>query len=302
MQQIFPRISPAPPGVESGGQSDAGTQAGRAAGWVVLLAIAILAVPTIIRFATTFWPKPDDTHAPLVLGGVLYGFWQERVHYTWAAGPVAVAVGFALALVGAAGYALGSSQDFYQCEGLGLVAFVCGCVLLITDRRALPRILPLGLLCLFVVPIPATLMDQALLPLKLTLTHGVVALFYALGFPIASHGVLISVGFYQLQIADACAGLRSLLALTAIGLLYVHFVPMRSRRIGLTLIALIPLIAVFTNFCRLSLLVLMTYYFGGDVSERAHGLAGLGEIALALLLFVAAHRALDRLSLIRAGT
>ena len=265
------------------------------AGWVVLLAISLLALPTFYRFMNIFWSRPDDTHEPMVLMGVLYAFWEERGHFQWQAGVLRQTIATLVSLVGALFYAFGSAQDFYQLEGGGLLLFVYGCLLLVTNHGALRRISLLSLLAIFVIPLPSTLMDQVLLPLKLVLTNAVVTFFYWLHYPIASHGVVISVSFYQLQIADACAGLRSVLALTAIGLLFIHFVPSRSRVTSPTLILLIPVIALFANFCRLSVLVLLTYYIGGDFSERAHNIAGYAEIGLTLGIFFGMHKLIERL-------
>jgi exosortase len=269
----------------------------RWAGWFVLAAIGLLGIPTIYQFATIFWSRPDDAHEPLVLMGVMAGFWRERAWFNWRAGSGCSTFAPSLAVSSIILYAIGSSQEFYQMEGLGLLGFVVSCLLLTTDQKALRRVLWLSVLCLFVIPVPGTLLDAVLLPMKLVLTEGVVRLFSFLGYPVASHGVIISVGFYQLQVADACAGLRSMLALTAIGLFFLYFIPSRNRPTNVVILALIAPFAIFANFCRISLLVALTYYFGGDFSESFHSVAGYGEIAVTLGLFFAAHYMLERTSL-----
>lgn len=263
---------------------------------LVLAALAVLGIPTFTRFAQVFWSRPDDTHGPLVLIGVLFGFWLERGAFTWETGPVQRAIGAVVAGLGAAALALGRSQMFYQLEGVGLLLFGLGALCAMVPPRASRRLALLVALSLFLVPLPATLMDAALLPLKLALSKAVVASLAWAGLPVGSHGVIISVGFYQLQVADACAGLRSMLALTAIGLLFIHFVPARGRHTAAALLALILPIAVVANFCRVATLVLLTYYMGGDFSERAHNMAGYAEIALTLALFVLAHAVLERMA------
>ena len=258
----------------------------RAASWLVLAAIGLLAVPTLARFATTFWSQPDDTHEPVVFAGLLVAFWCERKHFGWDSGRLRRTIGTVAAVLGSALYALGRSQMFYQMEGLGLVFFVVGILLHVTNRDALPRISLLVLLCCFLIPVPGTLLDGLLLPIKLFLTGVIVQLLALFNYPIASHGVIISIGFYQLQVANACAGLRSLLALSAIGLMFVYFIREKDLRISAAIIAMIPIIALTANFGRLLTLVLLTYYFGGDLGERAHELAGYGELLITLALFV----------------
>jgi len=272
----------------------AGDACPRVANAVLFGAVALLAVPTLRRFAETFWSRPDDTHAPLVLLGVCLGFWLERGVFTWQTGTARRLAGLAFAGSGAAVLALGRSQMFYQLEGLGLLLFGCGALLASVGTAHWRRIALPGFLAVFLIPLPATLLDAVLLPLKLTLTETVVRCLAWLGLPVGSHGVVISVGFYQLQVADACAGLRSLLALTAIGLLFIHFVPSRAPHTPAILLGLIAPIALLANFCRITTLVLLTWSLGGDFSERAHNLAGYAEIALTLVLFVVAHRLLER--------
>lgn len=258
----------------------------RVANWLVLAAICLLAIPTLARFAETFWSQPDDTHEPVVLAGVLVAFWCERKHFGWDAGRMRRNAGTFLAALGAALYALGRSQMFYQLEGLGLLCFVFGSLLHMTNKDAVARISLLALLCCFLIPVPGSLLDGLLLPVKLLLTETIVGLLSVFDFPIASHGVIVSIGFYQLQVANACAGLRSLLALTAIGLMFVYFIREKDNRISIALIAMIPLIALTANFFRLLTLVLLVYYFGGDFGERAHELAGYGELVMTLMLFI----------------
>ena len=45
---------------------------------------------------------------------------------------------------------------------------------------------------------------------------------YALGYPIAQNGVMIMIGSYELMVKDACSGMNSIFALSAIGIFYVH--------------------------------------------------------------------------------
>jgi exosortase len=261
---------------------------------VMALALLVIIVPTLYNFAIVFWLVSDDTHAPIVLAGLVYGFWRERDVFDWSSSGGEKLAASGVGLLAAILYVLGRSQGFYQLEGVGAIGFVLAAVILVGGRRALRRLGYLTILLLFVVPVPGAVANNLLVPLKKMLSNGVVGLFSTLGYPVANHGVILSVGFYQLQIADACAGLRSLLSLSAMGLLFVHFVPSTSRRVTVLLLVLIPFIALAANFTRVSSLVLVTYYFGGDVGERAHNSVAYLEIVIALLMFLGVHALLER--------
>jgi exosortase len=113
----------------------------------------------------------------------------------------------------------------------------------------------------------------------------VVGLLSALGYPVATSGVSIYIGQFELLIAAACAGLNSLISLTAIGSFYVYLRHNASWRYTLILVLAIFPIAVFANFIRVLMLVLLTYYGGEAVAQGfLHEFAGLFMFVVAVLM------------------
>jgi exosortase len=93
---------------------------------------------------------------------------------------------------------------------------------------------------------------------------------------VAQTGAAIHIDQYELMVETACAGLGSLLTLSALGLLYVHLRWDSGVRRSLLLMALVFPIAVLANFIRVIALVLMTYHVGNEVAQgAAHDLAGM---------------------------
>src|SRR5262249_51966070 len=138
-----------------------------------------------------------------------------------------------------------------------------------------------------VVPIPGSILDQLLLPLKEWVSSTVDAVLHGFGYPIARNGVLLMIGPYSLLIADACSGLNSMVALTGIGLLYVYLAGHSRRWITVALLLSVLPIAFLANIIRVAALVLITYY-GGEASGRAfHDQASFVEIGLAFGAFFA---------------
>jgi exosortase len=114
-------------------------------------------------------------------------------------------------------------------------------------------------------------------------------LLYSLGYPIARTGVVLSIGRYQLLVADACSGLHSMYSLLALSLLYVYLMGHPSRWRNAVLIAAALPIALAANVVRVIILVLVTYHFGDAAGQGfVHGFAGIALflIALTLLMFV----------------
>jgi exosortase/archaeosortase family protein len=94
---------------------------------------------------------------------------------------------------------------------------------------------------------------------------------------------------YQLFVADACAGMKTLLSLEAMGLLYLHVIQHDSWRRNILLGVLIVPISLFANILRVTVLALITYHFG-EAAGRGfmHFYAGilLFIIALSFIMLI----------------
>jgi exosortase len=119
-------------------------------------------------------------------------------------------------------------------------------------------------------------------------------LLFAAGYPISRSGVILQIGQYQLLVADACAGLQTLLTLEALGLFYLNLMrhPSAFRNIGLALF-IIP-ISFSANVIRVMTLTLITYYFGDAAGQGfLHGFAGMVLFITALVLILSVDSSLQ---------
>jgi exosortase len=95
---------------------------------------------------------------------------------------------------------------------------------------------------------------------------------------------MLTIGQYQLLVADACSGLHSMFSLSAMGLLYLYLMRHTSTTRNLLLIASILPIAFISNVMRVMLLVLITYYLGDEAGQGfLHGFAGILLFVIGLL-------------------
>jgi exosortase len=125
-------------------------------------------------------------------------------------------------------------------------------------------------------------------PLKSAVSAVASSLLYQLGYPVGRSGVILTVGPYQLLVADACAGLNSLFTLEALGLLYMNLMQYTSAARNVALALLIVPISFAANVVRVIILVLVTYHFGDAAGQGfVHGFAGmvLFIVALTFILF-----------------
>src|SRR6266567_7191376 len=129
------------------------------------------------------------------------------------------------------------------------------------------------------------MMDSLTVPLKMMVSDWATELLYRLGYPIAQNGVMIMIGPYQLMVKDACSGMNSIFALSAIGVFYVYVFRADTKIRGLLLLAAIVPITIVANFFRVLSLVLLAYYGGIDAVEGTlHDLTGIGLFVVAVVL------------------
>jgi exosortase len=134
------------------------------------------------------------------------------------------------------------------------------------------------------LPPPDQLVALITQPLKIGISQSAVSALHALGYPIASSGVTIQIANYQLLVAAACAGLNSIISLSAICLFYVYLRHKSDWRAFLIVAALVVPVAIFSNLVRVVTLILVTYYFGEAAGQGfIHDFAGLTVFLVALL-------------------
>lgn len=136
----------------------------------------------------------------------------------------------------------------------------------------------------FALPPPDSVVTFVTQPIKIAISTFAVSVLRLFGYPIASSGVTIQIGQYQLLVAAACAGLNSIVTLAALCLFYVYL-RHRSNPVAFVVIAVAAVpVAIISNFIRVIALVLITYHFGDAAAQGfVHDFAGLLMFSVALL-------------------
>jgi exosortase B len=255
--------------------------------WPILLAIAILIayVPTFITLAQGPWQTEQEGHGPLIIAASLWLVWQSRGAVRSAILSPAPVAGWLVLLSGLVVLILSRNQDIWFLEVASEIPVIAGCVLLLAGWKVL-RILafPIGFL-IFSAPAPGWMVDAATVPLKVLISDLVTQVLYSAGYPIAQNGVVIMIGSYELLVQDACSGMNSIFALSAIGVFYVYAFRWQEKIRGLLLISLIIPITITANFLRVLTLVLIAYYGGVDKIEGPlHDLTGIALFIVAVIL------------------
>lgn len=251
----------------------------------VLASLAALYFPTYAYLTANTWTQDENAHGPLILAMSIYLAWQKR--YVFAADFPArpSPLGWPLVVLGLLLFAVGRSQDVIILEVASHIPILAG-ILLVTRGPVALRLLGFPILFLaFMVPLPGFLVDGLTGQLKLHVSAVAEHLLYALGYPVARTGVTLSIGHYQLLVADACSGLYSMFSLTAVGLLYVHLMRHRVLPRNAALIACILPIAFAANCIRVVALSVITYHYGESAGQGlVHDLSSPMLFTMAILL------------------
>ena len=208
--------------------------------WLPIMAgMAVLYVPSLVDLFQGLWSKDEQMHGPIVLGiscWLFYRNWPAMMSASEGK-PVNVAgwpiVVFALLL-----YIVGRSQDILLFEIGSVIWLLIGIILIKRGVAALKAQWFALFFMLFMVPQPAQVVDIVTMPMKMAVSYVAELVLYGVGYPIGRNGVILQIGQYMLLVADACAGLQTLLTLEALGLLYLNLVRRDSlfRNVGLAIL------------------------------------------------------------------
>lgn len=258
--------------------------------WLVTLAgFAAMYLPTYWWAFNTIWQTDAQAHGAIVLVLVGWLFWRQREAILDAAHKPCPLVGWPLFLCGLLLYIVGRALDISIFEIGSQIPVLTGALLILGGWPVVwAGWFPLFYM-VFMIPLPGVLVDPLTGFLKQWVSAIAENLLYAAGYPIARDGVMLTIGQYQLLVADACSGLHSMFSLSALGVIFMYLMARPSLAHNAIMLASILPIAFAANIVRVMVLVLITYHFGDEAGQGfLHGAAGivLLLIALGLLLLL----------------
>ena len=239
-------------------------------------------------FFTQVWNRDDTAHGPMILVLSLWLMYRKRNEMLAVARDnTSSLAGWAFLVFGLLLFIVGRSQQILALEFSSLITVMAAIVLLKFGTASLRVYWFPFFFLLFMIPLPSSLVAMLTMPMKMAVSYVSEHVLFWAGYPIARSGVILQIGQYQLLVADACAGLQTLLALESLGLLYLNVVRHTStiRNIGLALL-IIP-ISFTANVLRVVALTLITYYWGDAAGQGfLHGFAGMVLFISALVLII----------------
>lgn len=256
-----------------------------------VIAIFLIAIGWCAAFGSSYfgfaqhdWTLDENAHAPFIFA-IIIGASATRLASEQFSKPTSsdIKIGSVILLAGLGILLTGRAGEITLLISAAQGVCAVGLCLLFLGLAGARRLwFPLAMFAYLIIW-PGWAIDAITFPLKLLVSQVVSDILFAAGVPMAHAGAVISAGPYQLLVADACAGLNSLIALTAVGAVYLYMAKRPSRRANVAVLAMLVPIAIVANMVRVAILVLLTYYFGYDVGQGfLHEGAGVLMFAVAL--------------------
>ena len=161
---------------------------------------------------------------------------------------------------------IGSIGAELYAQRTSLIVVLAGLVLLVLGREFLRVLMFPIVFLLFMVPLPAIVVNAVSFPLQLFAAKTATFCLFNFGIPVLREGNVIVLSGMTLEVAEACSGIRSLQALLALGTVYAYF----SQRVMWKQWALVLLsipIAIVANAFRVSGTGVLAHYFGIEAAE-----------------------------------
>ena len=255
----------------------------------LFLGLLIVAFLDPLAWMVDRWRAPESyySHGFLVPLVVLFIVYRERfgladhpVTHTW--------VGLGLMLGGLFILLLSGLLSVFFTAAFGLIMVVWGLCGFLFGFRVLRRLLLPAFLLTFMVPLPLAIIEDVSLNMKLLAGRITLMMIETLGIIATNDGATIYLGDATVTVGNACSGLRSLISLVFLGLLFTYFSKLSPPRRVMLFLSSIP-IAILANVARVFLLCMVAYFFGSDaISGWIHDLSGymIFVVAFALLFGV----------------
>jgi exosortase len=242
------------------------------------------------------WSADDNySHGFLILPLAGYFIWERR-HRLQQAEPRPSLLGLGVVLVSLGVLlvgVLGAERFLARVSMLGVVG---GTVLFVLGWRHL-RILAFPLaFVLLMIPIPALVFNQIAFPLQLLASQTGQAGLSAMHIPVLREGNIIFLASTTLEVAEACSGIRSLVSLLTLGIVFGYFTDSRLWMRAAVAAATIP-IAVLSNGMRVAGIGVTANYYGAAAAEGfMHTFSGWLVFLLAFAMLLGVYRVLAWLS------
>ena len=240
---------------------------------IIIASITILYFRVVRGLVADWINLPDFSHGFLIPLVSFYFIYERRKELS-VLSPSGSWTGFVLLVFGIFLLLLGNLATEYFTMRFSLLLVIGGIILFLLGKDYFKSLLfPLAFL-IFMIPIPSILMDRITFPMQLFASKVAANTLYLINIPVLREGNVMLLANTSLEVAEACSGIRSLISLLALSVVFAYISQKITWKRVLLVISTFP-IAIIANAARVSGTGILAHYYGDKVAQGFfHGFSG----------------------------
>jgi exosortase len=259
----------------------------------VTVAMLIVYWGVIYELVRAWYTDDNYSHGFFIVPLAAYFAWERRAMFaskpikSSAFGLVVVAISLVMLVGGTLGAELFLTR-------VSIIGVLTGAILFLFGwQRLYVLFFPLAFL-LLMIPLPAIIFNKIAFPLQLLASNVGEYTINSLDIPILREGNVLILANAQLEVAEACSGIRSLVSLFTLGLVFGYFVDRRAWVRGVIALSSVP-VAILANGLRVASAGVAAHNFGPAGAEGLfHEFSGWAVFVVAFLMMMVFQRLLQR--------
>ena len=260
-----------------------------AAAGLVLGALALVFWQVFVRLYDAWSNDGNYSHGFRIIPLALYFAWERREQF--AAAPIKSSTFGLVVLLGSLAVLMAGllGAELFLSR-IAIVGTVTGIVLYLYGWRRLQVLaFPIAFL-LLMIPIPAIIFQQIAFPLQLFASQFGEFCMSAAKIPVLREGNVLILANTSLEVAEACSGIRSLISLITLAIVFGYFSDPRTW-VRIAIVASAIPVAIIANGARVAGTGIAAQYYGPEAAQGFfHEFSGWVVFVVAFLLMLAVHR------------
>ena len=261
-------------------------------------AFGYLYAAVLADLVADWWQDPDYSHGFLVPVLSAYFVWQRRQQLASAPQQPHWG-GFCVLFLGLVVLFLGHFGAELFLMRISMTLVIAGVVVYVLGWHYLHLLAFPVVFLLFMIPPPAIVLNLLTFPLQLLAAKVSTFSLQLIHLPVYREGNVIFLPYVTLEVVEACSGLRSLMSLLTLAVVFAHLTQRHPWKRTLLVVSAVP-IALVANACRIWGTGVLAHLYGNKVAEGFyHAFAGWSVFVVAFVLLMLEGFVLSRLHLQR---
>lgn len=240
---------------------------------IILACLAVLYSRVVQGLVSDWINLPDFSHGFLIPIVSFYFVYERRKQFS-VLSPSSNWAGLGLIIFGILLLLLGNLATEYFTMRFSMLVVFGGIILFLLGNDFFKTLLFPIIFLIFMIPIPSILMDRITFPMQLFASKVAANTLYLIGIPVLREGNVMLLANTSLEVAEACSGIRSLISLLALSIVFAYLSHKETWKRILLVLSTFP-IAIIANAARVSGTGILAHYYGDSVAQGFfHGFSG----------------------------